>query len=212
MYSKIGMLTTHTKLAIVLFLILSLALTSCCDLGNYSDESDYYSYFDSVSYYKNYLKTDANMSDFYNEKSYDDTKIESSIEEDKYQALIISINKDINLSDFYIFFASSTSTNLSLSFYITDKTLETEIIKEKDSDDDSKEISITRFKSLDETPVLTTQRTLTQKFKSIALNKKETKVSKGYNLIILFDNNCDLDESNDSIFTFTNVLIRNENL
>lgn len=211
MYLKIGMQITHTRLCLVL-LVLLVALSSCADLGNYSDESDYYSYFSSVSYYKNYNKTNSSMEDFYNEDSYDDTNIKSSIEEDKYQAFIISIEKELNMSDFYIYFSASTSQTLNFEFYVTDETLETEEIEIPDPTDDTKKVSITRFKELNAKPLLTSSRTINKKFNSLRFNQSTKKLNPGDNLIILFSDNCDLDNSNDISFTFTNVLIRNENL
>ncbi len=211
MYLKIGMQITHTRLCLVL-LVLLVALSSCADLGNYSDESDYYSYFSSVSYYKNYNKTNSSMTEFYNEDSYDDTNIKSSIEEDKYQAFIISIEKELNMSDFYIYFSASTSQTLNFEFYVTDETLETEEIEIPDPTDDTKKVSITRFKELNAKPLLTSSRTINKKFNSLRFNQSTKKLNPGDNLIILFSDNCDLDNSNDISFTFTNVLIRNENL
>ena len=211
MYLKIGMQITHTRLCLVL-LVLLVALSSCADLGNYSDESDYYSYFSSVSYYKNYNKTNSSMTEFYNEDSYDDTNIKSSIEEDKYQAFIISIEKELNMSDFYIYFSASTSQTLNFEFYVTNENLETEEIEIPDPADDTKKVSITRFKELNAKPLLTSSRTINKKFNSLRFNQSTKKLNPGDNLIILFSDNCDLDNSNDISFTFTNVLIRNENL
>ena len=212
MYLKIGMQITHSRIFLVLLLIVLVALSSCADLGNYTGESDYYSYFSSVSYYKNYNKTNSSMEDFYNEDSYDDTNIKSSIEEDKYQAFIISIEKELNMSDFYIYFSASTSQTLNFEFYVTNENLETEEIEIPDPADDTKKVSITRFKELNAKPLLTSSRTINKKFNSLRFNQSTKKLNPGDNLIILFSDNCDLDNSNDISFTFTNVLIRNENL
>lgn len=212
MYLKIGMQITHSRIYLVLLLALLVALSSCADLGNYSGESDYYSYFSSVSYYKNYIKTNSSMKDFYNEDSYDDTNIKSSIEEDKYQAFIITIEKELNMSDFYIYFSASSSQTLDFKFYITNETLETETIEKPDPADNTKKVSITQFKKLKAAPLLTSSRTINKKFNSLRFNQSTKKLNQGDNLIILFTNNCDLDNSNDISFTFTNVLIRNENL
>ena len=152
------------------------------------------------------------MTEFYNEDSYDDTNIKSSIEEDKYQAFIISIEKELNMSDFYIYFSASTSQTLNFEFYVTDETLETEEIEIPDPTDDTKKVSITRFKELNAKPLLTSSRTINKKFNSLRFNQSTKKLNPGDNLIILFSDNCDLDNSNDISFTFTNVLIRNENL
>ncbi len=203
---------TQSRIVIVLILLVSLALSSCADLGNYSDTEDYYSYFNYVSFYEDFSKTTTDMSEFYNEDSYNDTEIKSRIDEDNYQALVINVSKELNMSDFYIYFSSSENITLDFKFYITNKELETENVDIKDPTDDSKTISITRFKDLDVDPVLESTRSVHQKFNSIAFNTKLTKLNAGDNLIILFSDNCDLDKSNDVSFTFTNILIRNENL
>jgi len=211
MYLKIGMQITHTRLCLVL-LVLLVALSSCADLGNYRDESDYYSYFSSVSYYKNFTEIDSSMTEFYNEDSYDDSNIQSSIDEDKYQAFIISIKKELNMSDFYIYFSSSISSTLKFDFYITSETLETKEVEIEDPLDNTKKVSVTQFKDLKAKPLLTSSRTIYKKFNSLRFNQSTKKLNQGDNLIILFSDNCDLDNSNDVSFTFTNVLIRNENL
>ncbi len=211
MYSKIGMQITHTRLFIVLLLIV-VALSSCADLGNYSNDSDYYSYFSSVSYYTDFSKTESKMEEFYNKESYDDTNIKASIEKDKYQAFVISIKKELNMSDFYIYFSGSQTLKLDYSFYITRENLETEEVEITDPLDETKKVSVTRFKELSTTPLLTSSRIIYEKFDSLRFNRVTTKLNKGDNLIIIFNKNCDLDKSNDVSFTFTNVLIRNENL
>ena len=187
-----------------------LVSTSCADLGNYKNEEDYVDSFDYVEYYNDFNSNKLEFSSFYNSSTYDDTNITSLLEEKNYQAIVIKTSKDLKISDFYMYFKGATVSTLNISFYISEKNISVESKEIVDPSDETKKTYVKSFTNLPDTPIRSISTNISLKFKSVQISKSEQNVSGDSYLIIMFNNNIDSDITNDTTFTFTNFLIRNE--
>lgn len=204
---------------IILSLILSLflfSLCSCFDLGNYNQgytehdgtkqwRTDYYDYFSNVIIYKNFKATTYNMSDFFNEKTYSDSPIESNcpLEFDSYEAIVIPITKDLKVGEFTIFFQGENNKLIETNFYVSTQNLSVKNL-DNSSSDEKKEYVVDGIPS-------TQNLSISSKFASQSIkftNVSDKSVSAGMYFIFLFSNNI-LEDSEKVNFRFTNILISN---
>ncbi|MCQ2409353.1 MAG: hypothetical protein MJ068_02265 [Clostridia bacterium] len=83
------------KLLLITFISLLLVVFSgCTDLGNYTDEEEYYRIFSSVKTIDKNFGTDSySMQDFYNPQTIED--FECPVDYDKYKYLCIKVEEDI---------------------------------------------------------------------------------------------------------------------
>lgn len=205
-------------ISILLLTIIILILTSCADLGNYKDTDDYYDYFPEVEVYKDFVKSEYDMSNFFDDDTFDDKKIEANIDEACYQGIVIKVEKEINLSDFIIYFGSQNGGKLDMDFYILEKNIEVEEISDETSTATISTSTITsttkekvkRFKNLPLESNAHRTYNATTLFDSVSFNTSTINVKSEHYLVIIINNNIDKDETNDVSFNFTNILIRNE--
>ena len=209
-------------LGILLLIVLSLSLTSCFDLGGFEQGKDddgnwstnFYEYFDTVTYYKDFESTSLDMSNFFNEESFEDKDLEelsyfSASERDYFQVLVIPVKQALTIGDFYIYLDADTKSSLDVDFYVTSKSVS---VKEESvpSEDGGEDKKVKKF-NLDfengkkQTISLKTE---LDGYQIEFYNRDARNVSSMDNLVMVFNDNL---EENTIKFRFSTILISKEN-
>ncbi len=208
-------------ISISLLIFLSISLTSCFDLGGFEQGKDddgdwttnFYDYFDTVTYYKNFEKTSLDMTNFFNEESFEDKDLEessyfSASERDYFQILVIPAKQALTIGDFYIYLDSDNVSSLDIDFYVTNKNVS--VKEETITGDDGSESKVKKF-DLDFENGKSQTISLKTELDGYQINffdRFARNVEALDNLIMVFNDNLE----NDSIkFRFSTILISKEN-
>lgn len=186
----------------VIALLIVLLLSGCYDLGSFDNDEQYYKSFSDVTIYEKFKATTYKFSDFYSKESIND--FHSVLTEAPYQALTFQAKRDMRIEDFYIYFASSEKSQISMDLYITDNALS---IK-KDSDEEKKDEK-EEFNPIDSKFLLdSTSASLSKEYEAFGFNKSDYDILENQYIIILFKQNLELNSTTNVSFQFTNILIR----
>ncbi len=208
-------------LYIIFILPITLFLVSCIDLGSFfggkdSDgnfETDYYDYFSEVRYYKNYLPTTLDMNNFFNADTFEDKDLEETAyfkkeDRDYFQILVIPVEKDLTIGEFYLYLDTEESAVLDIDFYVTSNLIEVkteEVTKEDGTTYEKKTFS---FGDASKNELKISSKTYLDGYQIRFLNSEARKVSEDDKLILVFKDNI---EENNIKLRFSNILISKEN-
>ncbi len=208
-------------LYIIFLLPLVFYLSSCIDLGSFfggkdSDgnfSTDFYDYFAEVRYYKDFVPETLDMDKFFNEDTFEDKNLDDTAyfkkeDRDYIQAIVIPVEKDLTIGEFYLYLDTEENSVLDVDFYSTSNDIEIKTEEIENEDGTTYEKKSFSFGDASKQSQKISSKTSLDGYQIHFLNSDARNVSAGDKLILVFNNNV---EENTIKLRFSNILISKEN-